>query len=248
MPITTTNPDSRPIVTSETSTNTGVSVAIDYTTYYSRIATALETIALNTTTIKNSLDNTVTPAVASFTGNISDITLNVSGVSGTITTGMRLIGGAILPNTFIVSGSGNTWTVSKSQSLSSTSLTGILYNGYITDLISNISSKQTTIADKQTTIADKQTTIADKQTTIADKQTQMETYQKKLKELGEANGIHIVGAYDAFGMVSLYRLLIEQAKILDNTSGSATPAQIQASIAEVERVVGLIRDNIPKEF
>ncbi len=241
MPITTTNPDSRPIVTSETSTNTGVSVAIDYTTYYSRIATALETIALNTTTIKNSLDNTVTPAVASFTGNISDITLNVSGVSGTITTGMRLIGGAILPNTFIVSGSGNTWTVSKSQSLSSTSLTGILYNGYITDLISNISSKQTTIADKQTT-------IADKQTTIADKQTQMETYQKKLKELGEANGIHIVGAYDAFGMVSLYRLLIEQAKILDNTSGSATPAQIQASIAEVERVVGLIRDNIPKEF
>jgi hypothetical protein len=45
MALTTTNPDSRPIVTTETSGATGVAIAIDYTTYVSRIATALETIA-----------------------------------------------------------------------------------------------------------------------------------------------------------------------------------------------------------
>ena len=55
MALTTTNPNSRPIVTTETSATTGVSIAIDYTTYYDRIATALETIATNSTAIKNSL-------------------------------------------------------------------------------------------------------------------------------------------------------------------------------------------------
>ena len=55
MALTTSNPDNRPIVTTETSSATGVSVAIDYTTYYSRIATALETIATNSTTISSSL-------------------------------------------------------------------------------------------------------------------------------------------------------------------------------------------------
>ena len=55
MALTTTNPNSRPIVTTETSAATGVSIAIDYTTYYDRIATALETIATNSTAIKNSL-------------------------------------------------------------------------------------------------------------------------------------------------------------------------------------------------
>jgi hypothetical protein len=55
MALTTTNPNSRPIVTTETSATTGVSIAIDYTTYYDRIATALETIATNSTAIKNSM-------------------------------------------------------------------------------------------------------------------------------------------------------------------------------------------------
>lgn len=57
MALTTTNPNNRPVVTSETSAATGVAIAIDYTTYYDRIATALETIATNSTAIKNSLAN-----------------------------------------------------------------------------------------------------------------------------------------------------------------------------------------------
>jgi hypothetical protein len=55
MAITLTNPNSRPVVTAETSSATGVSVEIDYTTYYERIATALETLATNSTAIKNSI-------------------------------------------------------------------------------------------------------------------------------------------------------------------------------------------------
>ncbi len=82
-----------------------------------------------------------------------------------------------------------------------------------------IATNTTTIANNSTTIATNSTTIAEKQTIIAAKQTAMETYQKKLKELGEGTGIHIRGPYEALGMVTLYKLLIEQANILENTDG-----------------------------
>ena len=169
MAITITNPNSRPVVTAEPSGvgEDGVSIAIDYTTYYDRIATALETMATQTTTI------------------------------ATQTT--------------------------------------------------TIATRLTAIATDIDTIASNSTTIKDKQTTIAEKQTAMETYQKKLKELGEGVGIRVIGPYEVFGMISIYRLLIEQAKILDTTE-SASASQIQAAITEVTRLAQLIRSNVPKEF
>ena len=169
MAITITNPDSRPVVTAQQSGigEDGVSIAIDYTTYYDRIATALETMATQTTTI------------------------------ATQTT--------------------------------------------------TIATRLTAIATDIDTIASNSTTIKDKQTTIAEKQTAMETYQKKLKELGEGVGIRVIGPYEVFGMISIYRLLIEQAKILDTTE-SASASQIQAAITEVTRLAQLIRSNVPKEF
>ena len=135
-----------------------VDVEIDYSAYYERIATALETIATNSLAIKNNLD---------------------------------------------------------------------------------------TIATKQTTIADKQTTIADKQTTIADKTTAMETYQKKLKELGEGAGIRAIGPFEAWGNISTYKFLIEQAKVLDTTNAASEDLQNKA-IAEVQRYLDLI--NARKSF
>ena len=169
MAITITNPNSRPVVTAEPSGvgEDGVSIAIDYTTYYDRIATALETIATQTTTI------------------------------ATQTT--------------------------------------------------TIATQTTTIATRLTAISTDIDTIASNSTTIKDKQTAMETYQKKLKELGEGVGIRVIGPYEVFGMISIYRLLIEQAKILDTTE-SASASQIQAAITEVTRLAQLIRSNVPKEF
>jgi hypothetical protein len=169
MSISITNPNDRPVVSAEASGigEDGVAIAIDYTTYYDRIATALENISTQTTTI-------------------------------------------------------------------ATRLTAI-------------STDIDTIASNSTTIKDKQTTIAEKQTTIAEKQTAMETYQKKLKELGEGSGIRVIGPYEVFGMISIYRLLIEQAKILDTTE-SASDSQIRDAIREVDRLARSIRSNVPKEF
>ena len=68
-----------------------------------------------------------------------------------------------------------------------------------------------------------------------------------MKNLAQGTGIRIIGPYEVFGMISVYRLLIEQAKILDTTE-SASASQIQAAITEVTRLAQLIRSNVPKEF
>ena len=72
----------------------------------------------------------------------------------------------------------------------------------ISDKLSNISNNSNTIATNQTTIADKQTTIADKQTTIADKQT-------IVADLAAGDGIHMKGPLDWVGLVSTYKLYVE---------------------------------------
>ena len=88
--------------------------------------------------------------------------------------------------------------------------------------LATIATNSTTVANNTTTIATNTTNISDQQTIIAEKQTAMETYQKKLKELGEGAGIHIIGAYEAFSLATTYRLLIEQAKILEGAPVTRT--------------------------
>lgn len=102
----------------------------------------------------------------------------------------------------------------------------------ITSEIQNISNKTDSIAsyqkidvEKQTIIADKQTTIATNSATIAEKLTAIETYQKTLKELGEGEGIHMIGPYDWLGLISIYRLLVEQGAISEDEKGLTKSAK-----------------------
>ena len=60
--------------------DTGISIAYDYSPYYERIATALETIATNSTSIKNSY-LTMASNVAIISTNIDAISTNVGIVS-----------------------------------------------------------------------------------------------------------------------------------------------------------------------
>ena len=103
------------------------------------------------------------------------------------------------------------------------------------------------IATALETMATHTTTIATQTTTIATTITSIESHQNKLRQLGEGPGIHIIGAYDVFGMITLYRLLIEQAKILDSAE-SASESQITAAITEATRLAQQIRTNVPREF
>lgn len=89
-------------------------------------------------------------------------------------------------------------------------------------------------------------TIADKQTIVADKQTAIETYQKRLKELGETSGIRNRGPFETWGNISTYKFLIEQAKILDETN-KASPEQQARALAVIQDYLGLINQQ-GKEF
>jgi hypothetical protein len=60
---------------------------------------------------------------ASFTGSITGTTLTVSGVTGTIAIGQNIAGTGISGNVYIIGGSGTTWTISQSLSISSTAMT-----------------------------------------------------------------------------------------------------------------------------
>jgi hypothetical protein len=90
--------------------------------------------------------------------------------------------------------------------------------------------------------------MATNSTTMATKLTAIETYQKKMKELGEGDGIHFIGPYEIFGLVSIYRMMIEQAKILESTGTTATPEQVTQALVEVRRLSELIKNNISKDF
>jgi hypothetical protein len=62
--------------------------------------------------------------IATFTGSISGTALTTSSPTGTITVGMAVTGGTVSAGTVIVSGSGSSWVVNNSQTVSSSSLTG----------------------------------------------------------------------------------------------------------------------------
>ncbi len=75
-----------------------------------------------------------------------------------------------------------------------------------------------TIATNSTAIKTAVESIATQQTTIATKLTAIETYQQRIKELAEGTGVHFVGPWEWVGLLSLYKLFIEEGKILEETN------------------------------
>lgn len=60
----------------------------------------------------------------SATGSISGTTLTLSSITGTVSIGQEIFGTSVHGNTYIVSGSGSSWTLNRSQTVSSTTITG----------------------------------------------------------------------------------------------------------------------------
>jgi hypothetical protein len=108
------------------------------------------------------------------------------------------------------------------------------------DYYKRIAVSAETLAVNSTAIKDSIAAIATQTTTIASKQTAMETYQKKLKELGEGTGIHVVGPYDWLGLINVYRSLIEQGAIAD-TQGNVSAGQQAEAIALVNTYIAKIQ-------
>jgi len=93
-----------------------------YSSAYNRLSTVLNQLITNNLVTASAgnpytqVTTLPTSADAVFVGSISGLTLTVSSVtSGTIATNQVIVGSGIATNTYIVSGSGTTWTVSGSS-------------------------------------------------------------------------------------------------------------------------------------
>jgi len=112
--------------------------------------------------------------------------------------------------------------------------------------LTNIATSLAIIATNTSTIAVNTTLMAANSTTIAEKVTAMETYQKRLKELGEGRGIHVVGPWEWVGMIAIYRLLVEEGKALD-TSMDVTNEQMAQALSKVNEYLSKI-NQFPTNF
>jgi hypothetical protein len=250
-------------------TNTSVAIAYDYSPYFERIATSLETIVGSLNRIPSVFttgSGILTTGINTTTLRLTTGTVSVSidnphipnGVKPTFTVGTTLEG--IVTNiTIVTPGVGYIHPpivyISDSLGIVATG-TGVLTTDIsvftkLKDLsISASSSTQSleTIATQSVTLASQTTIIATNTTAISNTLSDIEGHQQKVRELAEGTGIRTIGPYDVFGMVSIYRLLIEKAKILETDGTTATLAQKTASLAEVNRLVDLIKTNISREF
>ncbi len=96
------------------------------------------------------------------------------------------------------------------------------------------------------TIASNSTSIKNSLETISNKQTAIEAYIKRLKELGETTGIHMIGPYEKFGLISIYKLLIEEGKILE--LDKVSDAKRDEAYRTLQYYFDQINKVVPKEF
>lgn len=110
----------------------------------------------------------------------------------------------------------------------------------IANQLASIDTDTTGVAATVLLIAASLNTIATNSTTIAEKLTAIETYQKKVKELAEGTGIHFVSPWEWVGLVSLYKLFLEEGKILD-TAKNVTPEQLAAAMSKFNEYMDKIK-------
>lgn len=119
------------------------------------------------------------------------------------------------------------------------------YNSIQSEL-NDIDIDTTTIAATILGIAASLATIAGNSTTIAEKTTQMEAHQNRIKELGETVGYRIKSPYEVFMLVSIYKVLVKEAKVLDLED--STDEERAQALQRVIDYMNEIETVIPTEF
>lgn len=105
----------------------GLRAQIGATLYASRYYADVASLGAWAQIISIKIGNGVAPD-ASFTGAIAGTALTISGVTGTVAIGAAVFGTGVAPGTIIQSGSGTSWVVNLSQTVSSTAMTSITAN------------------------------------------------------------------------------------------------------------------------
>jgi hypothetical protein len=124
----------------------------------------------------------------------------------------------------------------------------VIYDDVSGHLQIDYSSYYNRIAASLETLAANSAGIKSSLQTIEEKQTAMESYQKKIKELAEGEGIHFLSPLEYVGFITTYRLLIEEGKILSWRDLQPTDKELSKSLNDLGKYIDKIRQNIPKAF
>lgn len=88
--------------------------------------------------------------------------------------------------------------------------------------------------------------MADSMEQIAEKMSDIENHQRRMRELGEGEGIHMTSPYEWFSLISLYRLFIEEGKVLD-LSEKITDQELALAKASVITYINKLKE-LPRSF
>ena len=102
----------------------GPRARIGSTIYASRFYAAVATLGPWALIVSIQIGTDATPT-ATFTGAISGTTLTVSSVTGTVAIGQFVYGAGVQSGTIITAGSGTSWTVSVSQTVTSEAMSSV---------------------------------------------------------------------------------------------------------------------------
>lgn len=140
---------------------------------------------------------------------------------------------------------------SSAVSLNSLSVISADINSELNTLNSNINLNNqiaNSIAGIQTGIASSNSSIASTQTAIATTQSSIEEHQRKIRELAEGTGIHMLSPLEFVNFIYTYRTLIEEGSILSWRENSYTDKDISKSLNDLGKYLDKIRNNIPRAF
>jgi hypothetical protein len=76
----------------------------------------------------------------------------------------------------------------------------------------------------------------------------METYQKRIKELSEGEGIHMISPFELFSFVTSYRSLIEEGRILKWREAEPSEKDVAKALNDLGKYIEKVRTNIPRGF
>ncbi len=88
--------------------------------------------------------------------------------------------------------------------------------------------------------------MADSMEKLAEKITDIEDHQRKMRELGEGEGIHMTSPYEWFSLISMYRLFVEEGKVLD-ISEKLTDQEIALAKAAAITYIAKLKE-LPRSF
>ena len=129
-------------------------------------------------------------------------------------------------------------TPSTAPSYSTGTNTGIAYD--FSPYLDRIATALETIATNSTTIATNSTSISSTLSSIKSDLDTMKTNSTTMATLASGTGMHVIGPYDWIGYASLYRLFVEEGKLLDLTEVVSSADQATA-LADLESYIAKIK-------